>query len=260
MNKIENTFKYLKENNKVAFIPFIVGGYPDIKKTEELVYTLEDEGANIIEIGIPYSDPLADGPVIERISQKSIEKGTTLNKIFDCVSKVRNTTNIPIVFLVYFNTILSFGVSNFVQKCVESEVDGLIIPDLPLEERDELVPYLENTDLCLIPLVTPTSNQRIKNIVKNSKGFVYCVSSLGVTGVRTDFHKDTTSFINQVRKYTELPLAIGFGISEPNDIKKFQPLVDGVIIGSAIVKKIEDSNCDFLKIRSFLKELCYPIL
>jgi len=260
MHIIEKTFKDLHASDKVAFIPFIVAGHPNMSKTEELIYLLQEEGANIIEVGIPFSDPLADGPVIEKTAQKSILGGTTISKVFECITKVRKKTDIPIVFLVYFNSILAFGISNFIERCVEAKVDGLIIPDLPFEERDELLPFLIETDIALIPLVTPTSDDRIEKIVRGSRGFVYCVSSLGVTGVRSDFNSNIATFIENIRKYTTLPLALGFGISGPNDIKDFMTLVDGIIVGSALVKEFEETNYNLENTRKYLKHLTAPLI
>lgn len=259
MHILDKTFQSLKNANRTAFIPYITAGHPNLIKTEDLIYLLEKEGADIVEIGIPSSDPLADGPVIEKASLESIEKGTTIKSIFDCIIKTRENTNVPIVFLVYFNTILSFGINKFVESCIEAKVSGLVVPDLPYEEREELLPFLAKTDIALIPLITLTSKERIKNIVCNSKGFVYCVSSLGVTGIRRDFHKNIDSFIEEVRSYTSLPLALGFGISNADDIIRFNPLVDGIIVGSALVKKIEETNCDLDEIRKFIRDLTYPL-
>ncbi|QUH25298.1 tryptophan synthase subunit alpha [Serpentinicella alkaliphila] len=259
MNIIENTFKKLKSLNKVAFIPFIVAGHPTLEKTEELILLLEHEGADIIEIGIPFSDPLADGPVIESAAQKSILNSTKVNQVFNSILNLRKKTNIPIVILVYFNTILASGASGFIEKCLKANVNGLIIPDLPYEERDELLSLIKETDISLIPLVTPTSNNRIEKIVSDCKGFVYCVSSLGVTGIRKDFNKDLSSFLNSVRQYTDLPLALGFGISNKATIDELKTHVDGIIVGSALVNKIEESNCNLEEIKEFIKDMVSPL-
>ena len=259
MNLIEKTFEKLKAVNKVAFIPFIVAGHPTIEKTEELVLLLEQEGADLIEIGIPFSDPLADGPVIESAAQKSIQNGTKVNQVFNSILNLRKKTNIPIILLVYFNTILATGISEFIKKCIESNVNGLVIPDLPYEERDELLSLIKETDISLIPLVTPTSNNRIEKIVSDCKGFVYCVSSLGVTGIRKNFNKDISSFLNSVRQYTDLPLALGFGISNKNTIDELKNYVDGIIVGSALVNTIEKYNCNLEEIKEYIKDLVSPL-
>lgn len=255
MNRIEKRFNELKEKGEKALITYITAGDPSIEKTEELIYAKEKGGASIIEIGIPFSDPLADGPVIQEAAQRALKNGINVKKIFKCIEKARETTEIPMVFLVYYNTILAYGISNFVKKCDEVGVDGLIIPDLPLEEEEEIMPYIRESNVVLIPLVAPTSKERIKEIVKDKKGFVYCVSSLGVTGMKNNFYKESDEFLNSVRTYTSLPIAVGFGISDSEDIKRFKPYVDGVIVGSAIVKKVHESKGNTKMVKDFVKTL-----
>ncbi len=255
MNRIEMQFKKLKEKDKKALITYITAGDPDIHTTEQLIYAKERAGAHIIEIGIPFSDPLADGPVIQRAAQRALERGITLQQIFDCVDSVRAHTQIPLVFLVYYNTILAYGVGAFINKCEQTGIDGLIIPDLPLEEREEILPAIQNSAVALIPLVSITSRDRISAVVQNGRGFVYCISSLGVTGVRQDFREDLNEFLGAVRQATDLPLAIGFGISTREDIERFSPYVDAVIVGSAIVQQVEECGGDVDRVEAFVKNL-----
>ncbi|MDR5659159.1 tryptophan synthase subunit alpha [Serpentinicella sp. ANB-PHB4] len=255
MNKLEETFSTLKKQNRKAFMPFITAGFPNIQKTEMLIYALKDFGANIIELGIPYSDPLADGPVIQSANQIALDKGITIKDIFNCIEKVREKTKIPIVLLVYYNSILAYGIEKFLSACTSAEVHGLVVPDLPLEERDELLPYCIKNDIALIPLVSPTSIGRTKNIISQSQGFVYCVSSLGVTGSRKNFSKNTEDFLKYVREQTSLPLALGFGISSKEDVHRFKPYVDGIIVGSALIKKIDESNGNIDEIGNFVRSL-----
>lgn len=255
MNRIEKRFQELRDNNKKALITYITAGHPSINKTEELIYAQERGGASIIEIGIPYSDPVADGPVIEKAAQIALKGGTNLESIFNTVKKTRKNTNIPLVFLVYYNTIFAYGLERFINKCSEIGIDGLIIPDLPLEEQEEILPYIKGKDVALIPLVAPTSKARIKDVVKDKKGFVYCISSLGVTGRLGEFHDGVEEFLDKVRECTSLPVAVGFGISSKEHIEKLKNHVDGVIVGSALVKKVEESDGNLKMIEEFVREL-----
>ncbi|CAH2213825.1 tryptophan synthase subunit alpha [Tepidibacter aestuarii] len=238
-SRISEKFNTLRQKNEKALITYITSGDPDLDTTLNLVLEMEKAGADIVELGIPYSDPLADGPVIQRAAQRALKAGTNIDSIFDMVSKIREKTELPLVFLVYFNTIHRYGINRFLDKCQNSGVDGLIIPDLPLEERRELNEIMKNYPIDLIALVAPTSEDRIREIVLDSEGFVYCISSKGVTGTRECFEVDLSNFINKVKKYTTIPLAIGFGISNKEAIKNLKGLCDGLIIGSAIVEKIE---------------------
>lgn len=242
MSRIERKFKEL--NGKTAFISYITAGDPSLDKTKELVLALEKGGSDIVELGIPYSDPVADGPVIQAAAQRALDNGATVNKIFEVVKDIRKESSIPLVFLVYFNTIYAKGASNFVKQCLEAGVDGLIIPDLSVEERDEIVPYLKGTELDLIPLVAPNSNERIPKILENGGGFVYCISSYGVTGTREEFDKEIGTYLNTVKSQSSLPIAVGFGISKREDVALFENIADAVIVGSALVKTVESSNAN----------------
>lgn len=243
-SKITDKFDTLKNQDKKALITYITGGDPDLDTTLNLVLSMEKAGADIVELGIPYSDPLADGPVIQRASQRALKAGTNIDSIFSTVSRIREKTDIPIAFLIYFNSIFRYGIKIFLDNCLKHGIDGLIIPDLPLEERKELFKVMKDYPIDLIPLVAPTSEDRIKGIVTDAKGFVYCISSKGVTGMRDSFDESLSDFMNKVNKYTTIPLAIGFGISSEESIKNLKELCDGLIVGSAIIKKIEQGIKD----------------
>jgi len=254
MNRIEKKFKEL--GDKKALITYITAGDPDLGQTEQLIYAMERGGADIIELGIPYSDPIADGPVIQAAGKRALDNGTRLFKVFEVVKKTREKTEIPLVFLIYFNTILSQGIENFIKKCQEVGVDGLIIPDLPLEERGEIGGLLGESGVDLIPLVAPNSKDRLGDIInQGGSGFVYCISSFGVTGVRDNFDVDLKSFLEEVRAETDLPLAVGFGISSREHVEKIHKIADGAIVGSAIVKLIHETNGDPKVIERKVREL-----
>lgn len=260
MNRIDAKFEELKKTGRKAFISFITAGDPTLAKTKSLVKALEDGGSDIIEIGIPYSDPLADGPVIQAASMRAFENADlSVANIMAMMGEVRATTQIPLLFLVYINTILVYGKEKFIRECVEIGMDGLIIPDLPLEEREELLSLIEATDLALIPLVAPTSKDRVGEITKGCKGFVYCVSTLGVTGNSSEFYGGIEDYLADVRQRTSLPIAIGFGISSAKDVAHFKDSVDGIIVGSAIVKKVEEGKGDSVLVQTFVEEMTAPL-
>ncbi len=244
MNRISQKMNAIKAANETALITYITAGDPSIEMTEELVYAMERGGADVIELGMPHSDPVADGPVIQDAVQRSLGNGTKIKDVFECVRRIRLNSQVPLGFLVYYNMIHAYGVEAFVQECIRVGVDGLIIPDLPLEERDEITPYLKDGKVALIPLVAPTSKSRIKEVCSGGSGFVYCVSTMGVTGQESSFHKDVNKFLETVRQSTDLPIAVGFGITSKADVDRFKGLVDGVIIGSAIIKDIHKCKGD----------------
>ncbi|MDE5945688.1 MAG: tryptophan synthase subunit alpha [Oscillospiraceae bacterium] len=246
MSRIKNAFE-----NKKAFIGFLTAGDPSIEKTEEFIYKLIEGGADLIEIGIPFSDPIAEGPVIQSANIRSLSGGTRISHLFELVENVRKNTEIPLVFLTYINTVFKYGTEEFFKKCNESGIDGIIIPDLPFEEKAEIKESAEKYDVDIISLIAPTSEDRIKLIAKESQGFVYVVSSMGVTGMRSEIKTDLESIVESVRKYTDNPIAIGFGINSPEQAEKYSKLADGVIVGSAIVKIIEEHKEDSGK---YLKE------
>lgn len=239
MTKISDAFK-----NGKAFIGFTTGGDPDIETTEKLLYTMSESGADLIEIGIPFSDPIAEGPVIQEASERALAAGCTTDKLFDLVAKVSPNLDTPIVFMTYINPIYTYGKEKFMSKCKECGIQGIIVPDLPYEEKDELTPECNKYGIDLISLIAPTSHERITMIAKEAKGFVYCVSSLGVTGVRSEITTDISAMTDLVRKATDIPCAIGFGISTPEQAKKMSADADGVIVGSAIVKIVAQYGKD----------------
>lgn len=238
MNRIVEKFNYLKRKNEKAFIPFVTAGDPDLATTLELVLALEKAGADIIEIGIPYSDPMADGPVIQASSSRALASGTKISSIMDKVSEIRETTQIPLVYLLYYNSIFKYGTEKFFEHCEKVGIDGLIIPDLPLEERAEVIEVADKYDICIIPMVAPTSGARIKAITDFGKGFVYCVSVNGVTGTRQNLNTDINEYMELIKGYTNMPKALGFGISNAEMAKAYAPYCEAIIVGSAIIKLV----------------------
>lgn len=255
MNRIDAKFQELKAKGEKALIPYICSGDPSVEATEQIVYALEEAGASIIELGVPYSDPLADGPVIQAAALRSFAGGFRLANVFDIAKNVRKNSQIPLVIMIYYSSILGFGREKFIDMCVEADIDGLIIPDLPYEEYDELKPLIDKTNLYMIPLVALTSNERIPMLVKEAKGFIYCVSSLGVTGERKEFDTRIGDFVNKVKQSTDTPACIGFGISTKADVERFDKICDGCIVGSAIVRKIHECNVNIDEIKTFVSSL-----
>lgn len=252
MNRIDNAFKRLKENNKKALVPFVTCGDISIEDTAELIKEIYEVGGDIVEIGVPFSDPLADGEVIQESYNRALKNGTKLKDVFKCVELVRNTCEIPLILMTYYNIIYCYGVERFLKEAMEKGVDGLIVPDIPLEERTELMKQCEANNIYLIPLVAPTSKERISKIVENSKGFVYCVSTNGTTGERSTVNSNIDEYLNMVREYTKIPILVGFGISSRETVAKIKNHCDGVIIGSAIVKRMLKGNKEVIE---FLKDV-----
>ncbi|CAI3565059.1 Tryptophan synthase alpha subunit [Clostridium neonatale] len=254
MNRIEKRLNELKRENKKAFITYMTAGLPDMKRSSEIIKIQYESGIDIIEIGVPFSDPIADGPVIQDASYRSIQKGTNLKKAFDVVSGVRKDCEVPIIFMLYYNTILYYGVENFVKKSIECGVDGIIIPDLPYEETFEINEFLERYEDApyLIPLVSPVSKERIPMIVENAKGFVYCVSSMGVTGQNSDFHKDVINYLKSVKEVSKIPVMMGFGIKNAEDVEGFKDIIDGCIVGSNFINLMESNNYDSNTIKQYI--------
>lgn len=254
MNRIDRKFTDL--GDKKALITFITGGDPDISTTKKLVCEMAKNGADIIEIGVPFSDPIAEGPTIQASSKRSIDGGTTLAKLFQMVVEIRKETEIPLIFMMYLNSIFRAGIDNFFKKCQEVGIDGVIIPDMPYEENGEILPSADKYGVYSISLVTPTSKERIAKISKNAKGFLYCVSSTGVTGVRSEFLTDFQEFFATIKSQTKVPAAIGFGISNVEQAEDLSKYCDGVIVGSAIVKIIEEYKDKSLSnVIDFVKKL-----
>ncbi len=234
MSRISKAF----ENGK-AFIGFLTAGDPNMQKTEEYILEMERAGADLVEIGIPFSDPIAEGPVIEAANVRALAAGSTTDKVFEMVASVRKKTNIPLIFLTYLNPVFIYGYERFFNRCKDVGIDGIIIPDMPYEEKDELLAYADNCGVDVISLIAPTSEQRIISIASEAKGYIYVVSSMGVTGVRSAIKTDLSSIIEAIRSVTKTPIAVGFGISTPEQAKEISKTSDGVIVGSAIVKIIE---------------------
>lgn len=230
MSRIKSAF-----NNGKALITFITGGDPNIEVTQDLILAIERAGADIIEIGIPFSDPAADGPVIQLANERGLKSATNTDSIFDMIVKVKAKSKIPLVLLTYYNIVYKYGKDRFLEKCNKVGIDGIIVADLPYEEREEILPTCNKYNIDLIPLIAPTSKDRIKMIAKEAKGFVYCVSSLGVTGVRSNITTDIKAMVDSVKSVSDIPCAIGFGIATKEQAKELAPYADGIIIGSAIV-------------------------
>ncbi len=239
MSKIKNAFE-----NKKAFIAFITAGDPSLEKTEEFVLTAEKAGADLVEIGIPFSDPIADGPVIQEANVRALKNHVTTDDIFDLVASIREKTDIPLVFLTYLNPVFKYGYEKFLMRCQELGLDGLIIPDLPFEEKGEIAPLAKQYGVDIISLIAPTSEQRIKMIAEDSSGFLYVVASMGVTGVRTEIKTDLPSILKAVKAASDTPAAVGFGINTPEQARTISQYADGVIVGSAIVKIIAEHGED----------------
>lgn len=239
MSKIAEAFR-----NGKAFIPFITCGDPDLETTAKVVREAVQNGADLIELGIPFSDPTAEGPVIQEANLRALQGGVTTDKIFDLVRELRTDVTVPMVFMTYANVVFSYGAEKFISTCREIGIDGLILPDLPFEEKEEFLPLCEEYDVDLISLIAPTSENRIAMIAKEAKGFIYLVSSLGVTGVRSEIKTDLQSIVNVIRANTDTPVAIGFGISKPEQAAKMAGISDGAIVGSAIIKILAEHGRD----------------
>jgi len=244
VNAIDSTFARLKEQGKTAFIPYVTIGDPNLDASLAILQELEAAGADIVELGVPYSDPLADGPVIQRASMRALTgKLTTILDVLEVARKARETgIQLPFILFTYYNPILQLGLERFIEIAVESGISGLIVPDLPLEEDAELKSIAQQRNIHLIPLVAPTSKQRVERIARQATGFIYCVSSLGVTGERSSFATNVDEFLDTVRSAASVPIAVGFGISSREQVEHFAEKCDGVIVGSAIVRKIEEQE------------------
>ena len=233
-NRIAKAFE-----NKKAFIGFLTAGDPTFDASYDNIMALINAGADLVEIGIPFSDPIAEGPVIQEADVRALNGGMTTDKAFELAAKVRANTDIPLVFMTYLNPVFKYGYDRFFAKCAEIGVDGLICPDMPFEEKAEADETAKKHGVSVISMIAPTSEARIKQIAESAEGFLYIVSSLGVTGVRSEIKTDLASIMESVKRYSHIPAAIGFGISTPEQAKKMSELADGVIVGSAIVRLVE---------------------
>ena len=251
MSNINKAF----ENGK-AFIAFITCGDPDLKTTADAVRAAVSGGADLIELGIPISDPTAEGPVIQGANLRALNGGVTTDKIFDFVRELRRDVKVPMVFMTYANVVFSYGAEKFISTCKEIEIDGLILPDMPYEEKDEFLPICNKYGIDLISLIAPTSENRIAMIAKQAQGFIYVVSSLGVTGTRSEIKTDLASIVKVIHENTTIPCAIGFGISTPEQAQKMSAISDGAIVGSAIIKLLEKHGKDAPKyIEEYVKSM-----
>lgn len=249
MSRIENAFK-----NGKAFIAFLTCGDPDLQTTLQLVKAMEQAGADLVELGIPFSDPVAEGPVIQGANVRALAGGVTTDKILEMVRRLREEVSIPLLFMTYANVVFSYGTGRFLKAAADAGIDGLILPDVPYEEREDFAPECLQYGIDYIPLVAPTSRGRVQRIAQSAQGFVYCVSSMGVTGERTNLGGQAAGLVEQVRQYTEVPAAVGFGVSTPEQAAQVAGVADGVIVGSAIVRLIQQYGrdavgpvCEFVK-------------
>ncbi len=238
-NRIDTCFDRLKEENKKALITFITAGDPSIEASEKNVLAMLDNGADIVEIGVAFSDPIAEGPTIQKASLRALEGGVNLDDIFSMVKRLREKTDKPLLLMMYLNTIFRYGTEKFFALCKENQIDGVIVPDMPFEEREEISAEADKNGIYSISLVAPTSKERVKMIADESKGFLYVVSSLGVTGTRKEISTDFETLLEPLNESKTLPACIGFGISDPAQAKRMSAYADGVIIGSAIVNIAE---------------------
>lgn len=255
MSKIQTAFQ-----NKKAFIPFITCGDPSLEITEQLVYAMAEAGAGVIELGIPFSDPTAEGPVIQEANVRALSGGVTTDKIFDMVERIRKNTQIPLAFMTYANVVFSYGTERFVSRAAALGMDALILPDVPYEEKEEFDSVCKQYGLDLISLIAPTSHDRIRMIAKEASGFVYCVSSLGVTGTRSEITTDIGAMVKLVKEAKDIPCAVGFGISTPEQAKKMAALSDGAIVGSAIVKLCKQYGKDCVPyVKDYVASMCAAV-
>jgi len=256
LNRIDEKFKTLREQNKKALVTFITAGDPDFNLSEKFIIEMEKDGADLIELGVPFSDPSADGPVIQEANIRAMKNGADIYTIFDFTKKIRSKVSIPLVYLIYYNVIFQYGVEKFFGKCAEVGIDGVVIPDLPVDECDEVKEFTNKYNIYQIHLVSPTSSEkRVKMIAEDAKGFLYCISSLGVTGEKKEFGTDFEKFFNRIRKYTDIPCCVGFGISNGKQVSMLKNYCDGVIIGSSIVKACASGSNESEKISSLKSKM-----
>lgn len=238
---IAETINKKNQENKLAFIPFVIAGDPDLDKSKEIIFSLQEAGADVIELGIPYSDPLADGPVIQLAAQRALKAGTTLKKAIELHASIKDKLNVPVVIFTYYNPVIAYGLENFIKDIKNAGIKGVLVPDLPIEEAGKIIQLTKENQIELIMLVTPTSgDDRLKAITVASEGFVYLVSITGVTGARSSFSESVESSITKVKKFTNKPICVGFGISKVEHITQLKQLdAQGAIVGSAIIKIVE---------------------
>ena len=247
-SRITRTFRELRGKNGKAFIPYIMAGDPNIKRTGELIRILEDCGADVIELGVPFSDPLADGPTIQKAAQRARDEGITLRTVIGFVADIRKTTRIPIILMTYYNPIFKYGEERFARDASAAGVDGIIVPDLPPDEAVNLIRYTRKSGIDTIFLLAPTSTDtRIHRVARTSTGFIYYVPITGITGSKLSLDLSVESHIARIRSVTDKPVAVGFGISTPEEAAGISRFADGVIVGSAIVKRVQDPDAELKK-------------
>lgn len=252
-SRIKTTFEKIKKEGRKAFIPYIMTGDPSIEKTKDIVSLFEEIGADIVELGVPFSDPLADGPTIQRASERALSNGINLRKVLNFVKDIRGDVKIPIVLMTYFNPVFKYGIDNFISEAKDKGIDGIIIPDLPPDEAGDFIKHARKALLDTIFLLAPTSTEdRIKKVTKASSGFIYYVSITGITGSSLLFDGSMESLISRIRKHTNKPIAVGFGVSTPEEASAVAKISDGVIVGSAIIKKLYENPND---LKNYLIEL-----
>ncbi len=263
MNRIEEKFAQLKKKSGKAFISYITAGDPNLERTEQLVLALERAGTDIVELGIPFSDPLADGKTNQEAAERALKNNVTLKQVINLVSNLRKKTQIPIIFFTYINPVYQYGYENFAKDAANAGVDGVLALDMPPEEVSPLKKELDKTGVHSIFLIAPTSTEeRIKKITDQANGFIYYVSRTGVTGEQKSMSVDIEEHINLIRKYSELPIAVGFGVSNPEHVSEISKFADGVVVGSAIVRRIGeggDSDEMIQNIEKFVEELTKPL-
>lgn len=243
-NRIEQKLQALQEKGEKAFITYMTAGLPDMERCKAVIKAQEEAGTDILELGIPFSDPVADGPVIQNASYRAIQLGTNLKKVFAMMKEVRRDgVEAPIVFMMYYNTALYFGLEKFVEECIASGVDGLIIPDLPMEEQGDLKQALKKQGAPIfIQLVSPVSAERVPRILEGARGFVYCVSGMGVTGQKGNFHREILRYLSAVKKASKIPVMMGFGIQQAEDVEPMKEVIDGAIVGSHFIELLEAND------------------
>lgn len=255
MSRIHEAFEKHK-----AFIPFITCGDPDLETTAKAVRAMVQSGADLIELGIPFSDPTAEGPIIQEADNRALKGGVNTEKVLAFAKELRKDISVPMVFMTYANVVYSYGAKKFLSAARDAEIDGLILPDVPFEEKEEFASLCEAYGIDLISMIAPTSKERIRMIAKEAKGFLYVVSSLGVTGVRSEIKTDIASLIKEVRAVTDVPCAVGFGISTPEQAAKMAAVSDGAIVGSAIVRIIAKEGRNSTEpVAAFVKEMCSAV-
>lgn len=254
-NRIEQKMQQLKEKREKAFITYMTAGLPDMAGCKALIKAQEEAGTDILELGIPFSDPAADGPVIQAASYKSIQQGTNLKKVFGLMREIRaEGVEVPIIFMMYYNTILHYGVEKFVETCADCGVDGLIVPDLPIEEQGELKHALElEHGPILIQLVSPVSAARVPKILEDARGFVYCVSGMGVTGQSGNFHREIMRYLSEVKAVSKIPVMMGFGIRYAQDVAPMKDIIDGAIVGSHFISLMEECRYSAEKAKEYCR-------